>query len=209
MKKILTTILSLIAMIIVFGIYDINTKNIKAAEFKKVNHNTIEMIGEIVPGDLWRFNSAIYELDNQDEFNLVLYSPGGSAQATFEIIEMMKDKNITTMVKGGEYCMSGCAVMWTFGKERYMYNGADIGFHVGSIHDIDYLKQLIDGHGVFGFQSIIQESFAYFIDFYSKLPVKDGEKLAFNIATKGYNSDNFFILSPMDVREIIGGKYIN
>ena len=209
MKKILITILSVIAAILAFGIYDINTKNIKAAEFERLNNNTILLTGEITAADKYRFDYQVSLLDNPNKFTLILNSPGGNAKGMFDLIESLNNKEIRTIVKPGSMCMSACAILWTFGSERLMYNGAKIGFHIASIGHVDYIKQLIDEYGHFGFQSLVQESFAYYIDFYSKLPVKDGVKLAFEIATKGYNSDNFFILSPSDVRNIIGGKYIN
>ena len=204
MNKILYTLIGVISLILTFGIIDIA----QSADFKRINNNTIELTGEITQADKYRFDYQISQLDNPNKFNLILNSPGGNAQGMFDLLTSFKDREITTIVKKDAICMSACAILWTFGDDRLLYNGGEIGFHVASV-TLEGVKYLTEAYGLLGFQSLIQESFADYIRFYSQLPVKDGIALAFKIATEGYNSDNFFVLSPTEVREIIGGRYIN
>ena len=214
MNKILYTILGIIGLVVAFGIFDINTKNIKAAEFtvKKYSNSTkeyIQMTGEIKNGDVWSLNNAIDDLKNKDDIDLWLNSPGGNLAVTLDLNEIIVNNKINTFVGNGKICMSGCAVMWTHGVDRVALNGSKIGFHVGSIYNRDYLKEILEMHGLFGFQTDVQRTFAWFIKYYSELPVKDGKTLALNVALEGFDAEHFYILSPKDVSEIIGGRYIN
>ena len=210
MNKLLYTILSFIGLIILFGIIDISAHSATYTVKQYGSGNEyIEMEGEITGGDGWRLQTAINELKNKDHIDMYLNSPGGQLGGTLDVSELIQQYKINTIVDHKSQCLSGCAVMWTFGEDRIAYNGSTIGFHVGSIYDLDYLKEILELHGLFGFQTNIQQTFAWFIKFYSELPVKDGEKLAFKIATEGFDANNFFVLSPTEIRDIIGGRYIN
>ena len=210
MNKILYTLIGIISLILTFGIIDIaQSADFKVKTYYNSDREYIQMTGEITGGDVWRLNNAISDLKDKDEIDLFLHSPGGNLGTTLELNEIIKENKINTIVGKNMFCMSGCAVMWTYGNERIAYNGSEIGFHVGSIHDRDFLKLQLDLHGLFGFQTFIQQNFAWFMKYYSELPVKDGKSLALNIALMGFDSNNFYILSPKDVSEIIGGRYIN
>ena len=209
--RLLYSILAIIGAIIAFGVYDINTKNIKAAEFTVHLDDTTEYIvmsGEIVGGDLYRFQQAVNDLQSTDKIKLFLNSPGGRLDTTLDIIEEMKKYNIQTIVSEIDECYSGCAVIWVHGDEVVYQENAKVGFHVGSISSAEYLDELLKGHGLFGFQTIMQNNFAYFIQYYSELPVKDPIKLAFNVATQGFDSENFYMVDLKDAVNIIGAKII-
>lgn len=211
MNKLLYSVIGFIGIIVTFGIVDIaaHSATFTVKTYFNSEREYIQMEGEITGGDVWRLNSAISDLKNKDEIDLFLHSPGGNLGTTLELNEIIKENKINTIVGKDMFCMSGCAVMWTYGNERIAFNGSEIGFHVGSIHDRDFLKLQLDLHGLFGFQTFIQQNFAWFMKYYSELPVKDGEKLAFKIATEGFDANNFFVLSPTEIRDIIGGRYIN
>jgi hypothetical protein len=60
---------------------------------------------------------------------VVLSSPGGNLIAGIEIGKLIRMRNFTTMVAGGDECSSACALAWLGGTKRLMFEGSLIGFH--------------------------------------------------------------------------------
>lgn len=60
---------------------------------------------------------------------LVLNSPGGKAQAGFEIAAILRTEGINTVVKKGDWCASACTIIFQGGKERYADKEAEFLYH--------------------------------------------------------------------------------
>jgi hypothetical protein len=67
-------------------------------------------------------------------------SDGGSLQAGIEIGTMIRLKSFVTAVPNGARCASACALAWLGGTNRFMGNGARIGFHSSSVDKSDQLS---------------------------------------------------------------------
>ena len=68
---------------------------------------------------------------------LLLDSPGGDVWTSLEI---GRTNPLPTEVRTGEACISGCATVWVTARERYIEEGASVGFH--------QISQTVDGHSV-------------------------------------------------------------
>ena len=88
--------------------------------------------GPIEDGDADKFR-AIVSNASRDEFGsviLFLNSPGGSVNASFELVQAMDLTSVTTMVGGGSICASACAsILFVSGQHRKVLEGGHLGFH--------------------------------------------------------------------------------
>jgi len=60
---------------------------------------------------------------------LILDSIGGSEEASIYIGREVRRLGIKTIVKSGDVCLSGCAMIWAAGKERWAEGKMNLGFH--------------------------------------------------------------------------------
>lgn len=97
---------------------------------------------------------------------LELRSMGGDVRASIQIGKIARAHRIKTYVPEGTYCLSGCAIIWAGGYERYVAKGGIIGFHrpwhlingevvPGDVHALTaYFKGL-------GFSDVVVERFLW------------------------------------------------
>ena len=181
-------------------------------EIKKYTNSEkhyIQMTGNVAEGDGYRLRYQLKDaiFDNYTP-ELILHSPGGDSRGMHEVLEVMKEKKFKTRVSNTGRCMSACAIIWTHGHDRVMESKAIIGFHVSSVYGPGVVE-FIDAYGYTGFQSYVQESFKDSIEFYLTFDIPNPQQFALNVALKGYNAENFYILSEADAIQIMGGRVIN
>jgi hypothetical protein len=88
--------------------------------------------GLIERGDAERFIAALPNATKDKDGNVVLFleSPGGSVIAALQMVAVMDDVGVTTVVGKDSYCASACAaVLWVSGKHRDVLDGGKLGFH--------------------------------------------------------------------------------
>ncbi|MGC0055771.1 hypothetical protein ACNSPG_22485 (plasmid) [Brucella pituitosa] len=104
----------------------------------------IELSGEIVSGDLARFNvlaDAVlpgFDGESTKGNSICLDSPGGNLAEGTALASALYERGITTVLRDGESCYSACAIMFIMGKvqgaemgwsSRKMHKNAKLGFH--------------------------------------------------------------------------------
>ena len=106
---------------------------LEAAEFSENVHSDVHMIsviGELLPGDekkmLKFFDKKIHKV-------VVLESPGGSVNTALIIGSGISIYGYSTIVPDKSFCASACALVWLFGKRRYLHRSSKIGFHVAYV----------------------------------------------------------------------------
>ena len=116
------------------------------AEISKANDPLclMELRGEIVKGDLQRFNALADEIlpgsDGETTWKntICLNSPGGNLAEGTAIAGEIYKRGITTVIRDRESCYSACAIMFMMGvaqggemgwASRKMHKNAQLGFH--------------------------------------------------------------------------------
>ena len=87
----------------------------------------ISVEGELVSGDDKRFVDAALRATGGTM--VMLNSPGGDMLAGIEIGRAIRLKGFSTLVPQGFQCASACALAWLAGAQRFMGQGATVGFH--------------------------------------------------------------------------------
>jgi hypothetical protein len=92
--------------------------------------------GNIVAGDPERFRVALQSAE-RDPFgnkNVFLNSGGGLVREAFEIVALMDQVKVTTIVPPGGMCASACAqIIFLSGVHRIVRDGGRLGMHSCSI----------------------------------------------------------------------------
>jgi len=86
----------------------------------------ILVYGKLTMEDVERFRAVA---SNTPKAIVVLAGPGGVVAAGTQIGEIIRMRGYQTVVFGGHYCASACALAWLGGAARYMEPSAKIGFH--------------------------------------------------------------------------------
>ncbi len=129
-------------------------------------------VGPIVAGDAGRFANALRSAD-KDAFGnkrLTLNSTGGDVLAALEMVKVMDQEKVSTIVVGpkGE-CASACAqILFLSGVHRFVLDGGRLGLHscreakgTRSTYCNDLIAQNALAHGT-GYASIM--AFMHFTD---------------------------------------------
>ena len=106
---------------------DTDTETIEGREI-----TFISVTGELVSGDEESFADAVIRVKAGA---VVFDSPGGDLVAGIEIGKAIRLKGLKTLVAGGDMCASACALAWLGGIDRFMADGARIGFHAVTLVD--------------------------------------------------------------------------
>lgn len=84
-----------------------------------------------ISGDL-DFSDALDFLRKTDQVKeaaVFFHSPGGNAAAGILIGRAIREKGFLTIVSSSKTCASACALAWLGGAQRFMGEGARVGFH--------------------------------------------------------------------------------
>ena len=116
----------------------------------------MELRGEIVKGDLQRFNALADEIlpgsDGETTWRntICLNSPGGNLAEGTSLAGEIYKRGITTVIRDGESCYSACSIIFMMGiaqgaemgwPSRKMHKNAQLGFHRPYL-DIDSDEQV-------------------------------------------------------------------
>lgn len=97
----------------------------------EVAGNQIILMGEVVQGDLFRFNSLLDQ--NLGIDTIVLRdSPGGHAGSGYDIGATIRARGLKTAVSG--YCRSSCSRMFLGGVERHFADDQRVGLTYVAFH---------------------------------------------------------------------------
>jgi len=96
----------------------------------EANDHFIHVDGKIVPGDLARFKAAL--ATTMGKTFVVLSSNGGDMIEAMMIGEIVRERQMVTVVLAEKVCASACALMWLSGAERMVAPKAAIGFHAAA-----------------------------------------------------------------------------
>src|SRR5262245_7862424 len=88
---------------------------------------TIDIVGEIQPGDDEKFRRVIGTLRNPLSVDVYLESPGGDIAAGLNIGEQIRAHEFSTSVI--YECASVCGLMWLAGTPRSFHDNSRVGFH--------------------------------------------------------------------------------
>ncbi|MDO6479839.1 SDH family Clp fold serine proteinase [Shimia thalassica] len=84
--------------------------------------------GEIEDGDAARFQAHIEEMEILPDL-IALHSPGGLVFEAFQIGREIRERELSTAVLAGAYCMSSCPYILAAGEERIVSRRAIVGLH--------------------------------------------------------------------------------
>lgn len=90
---------------------------------------TITMSGQVVIGDLPRFEDAVLRLGDRKDVVVILFGPGGKMMEGLKIGLRIHQRGWATRVEDGHVCLSTCAMIWLAGHSRFASTDAHIGFH--------------------------------------------------------------------------------
>ncbi|MEM0898474.1 MAG: hypothetical protein AAGI92_00805 [Pseudomonadota bacterium] len=104
--------------------------NIEEGEFQ--GRPVVILSGPFEYQDEIAFKRTVLSLDNP----VVMFdSPGGNLVAGIEIGKAIRLLNLETIVVDGAVCASACGLAWLGGVNRYLTEGAQVGFHAAFIVD--------------------------------------------------------------------------
>ena len=183
----------------------------KIFQFKNSTEKFIVMTGDVRDHDLNRLKSAWMTAGVPVEgATIFLNSPGGNGDEMKKLSKFIAEKKMSTVVHSNDICMSACAVMWAHGAERWMQEGARIGFHVGSMAMSPESVEWLDGfQGAFGWQGIqtrIQENMMEDFNFFHSMPVAAPDIFVAKIAMFGSVGHSFWELTRDDLW-IVDGRF--
>lgn len=97
----------------------------------KVIQNDLIMSGDVVSGDIEKFERVLFENPSIDTV-VLRNSHGGDIESGYRIGEMIRTKGLSTALSG--YCISSCSRMFLGGKQRrftddYKPDKTFVGFH--------------------------------------------------------------------------------
>jgi hypothetical protein len=84
-------------------------------------------IGRIDPGTFVAFEDFLE--NNRDVTRLALHSPGGSVRDAIAMADMLRERNIATLVPRFGYCASSCPLAFSGGLERDLADPVSFGVH--------------------------------------------------------------------------------
>ena len=90
---------------------------------------TITISGQVVIGDLPRFEDAVLRLGRRKDVVVILSGPGGKMMEGLKIGLRIQERGWATRVEDGHVCLSTCAMIWLSGRKRFASSDAHIGFH--------------------------------------------------------------------------------
>jgi ATP-dependent protease ClpP protease subunit len=107
-------------------------------------HPTIIVIREHFDRDSSGSDIRLFELHAAEHKNAIVFldSPGGSMQTGLRIGRIIRAHGFMTVVADYTQCASTCALAWLGGKQRFMGQGAQIGFHAARTSERDYTISL-------------------------------------------------------------------
>ncbi len=85
-------------------------------------------VGRIEPGTSVRFAEFLESQGGEIE-EMHLHSPGGSVQDALAMSQLIRDKDLTTVVPKNAYCASSCPIVFSGGKSRVVGGAAWVGVH--------------------------------------------------------------------------------
>ena len=106
------------------------TINISFQDYPNSSLRAIIINGELEYGDEKKFYMETASIDRAVIF---LNSPGGNVLAAMEIGRIIRLKHYTTSVIAKDLCASACALIWLAGENRFLEDGAALGFHAAFI----------------------------------------------------------------------------
>ena len=174
----------------------VNAAQVTVEKHETSDNHYIKLVGGIEPGDDFTLSVALDDprIDINDVV-LELDSPGGAGNAMRGLKALVEKYKINTLVREGSQCYSACAVVWVSGKTNYVDGNPEIGFHIGSIQDPSWFREVIETEGYYGLQEWVQFGFASNILFYRddfKDHVFDADKFALDILQHGFNRRAFY-----------------
>lgn len=87
-----------------------------------------ELRGEIPYQGKWTFYNAIKAQKHRGGW-VILDSVGGSASDSVVIGLLVRKYKMKTYVRRKDQCLSGCAMIWAAGVERWNEGGMNLAFH--------------------------------------------------------------------------------
>lgn len=107
----------------------IENKNIKFLKFE----------GEIVEGDAVKLNRIIERWKGRGEpvDAIAFNSPGGDIQESYDMIDIIIENEMVTIVPPKAECVSACVGMFAAGTERILYPKSKVGVHRINVDDED------------------------------------------------------------------------
>ena len=91
--------------------------------------------GSIDQGESERFLAVIEQLENPEGTVIYLYSGGGYIYEAEKMAQIIRDRGMKTALYKTDVCASACTLLFASGVERYMWEGAQLGFHPAAISD--------------------------------------------------------------------------
>lgn len=112
---------------------DIVVKADQAVQTHLLDTAHIEIVGEIISGDLTRLQIAIAEYKNKFGKNLnplvLLNSPGGNVSEALKMGRLLRTIMAVTIVDGDMQCNSSCVFLLSGGVQRIVFSNGLIGLH--------------------------------------------------------------------------------
>lgn len=110
---------------------------IKVAELGGVH--VIKFSGEILEGDAYNFKRAIRlsAAKNTPIEGVILNSIGGDIEESYDMIDLILENKLSTIVPPGAECISACVGMFAAGVDRILHPRSKIGVHRINVNDED------------------------------------------------------------------------
>jgi hypothetical protein len=144
MKRLLTIVA------VLFFAHGTQAAEISIVAQETPNHPAIILIkGQFMKDDYQKDVTLFSALAGYQKNAIVFFnSPGGQLRTALDIGLVIYQHGFSTAVAPGTVCTSACALAWLGGKERFMGNGARIGFHaarVGTTNEISSVGNAMIG----------------------------------------------------------------
>lgn len=97
--------------------------------------------GKIIEGDFRRFQNYLSSMSAAPDI-VALHSPGGLVFEALKIGRELRDKELSSAVLAGAFCMSSCPYVLAGGEERIVSNKAIVGLHQHYYEQPKYLPVL-------------------------------------------------------------------
>jgi hypothetical protein len=114
--------------------------------------------GAVVEGDVDRLSSFLSALPGKPHTAIYLASPGGDLYEGMRLGKFFRDRRIKSVVEGGAYCASACAIAFLGGTDsqgqpwRSSSTNSRLGFHAftGTEIDADAVQSVVSDILLYG-----------------------------------------------------------
>ena len=200
-------------MVVLLSFYgEARAAEITVKKYGNAETHYISLYGPIEEGDLDKLKAAYRDSRVPYNFELIMNSPGGNGYEMKEIVNWIRRHNGDVSVRANESCYSACAVIWASGDYRYVNRGAEIGFHISSIPDGQYIEEYSRDWGVLNTQAMIQtaalEDLMYISDLYG-IDSKWRLFVARNVAKHGATFRDFWMPDEWDIENVFNAKILD